>query len=66
MKLAKNIGMNKYAIKLIEEKQLPYRSIYIFSSMELEISKAYIKTYLKTEFIYPFNSFADTPISFDN
>ena len=43
--------MNKYAIKLIEEKQPSYRPIYTFSLMKLEILKAYIKTNLKTGII---------------
>lgn len=57
--------MNKYAIKLIEEKQLFYTPIYTFSSVELENLKAYIKTYLKTRFIKLFKSFAGAPIFFD-
>ncbi len=31
MELPENIGMNKHAIELIEEKQLPYRPINAFS-----------------------------------
>ena len=45
------MNMNKYTIKLIEEKQLLYGSIYILSLVKLVILKVYIETYLKTEFI---------------
>ncbi len=46
MELPENIGMNKYAIKLIEGKQPSYRPIYVLSPIELEILKTYIKIYL--------------------
>ncbi len=65
IQLSENTNMNKYAIKLIEEKQLSYAPIYTFSSVELENLKAYIKTYLKTGFIQPFKSSAGTLIFFD-
>lgn len=65
MKLPKNIGINKYAIELIEGKQLPYKPLYSLGPVELEILKAYIKTYLKTGFIRPFKSFTGTLILFD-
>lgn len=47
MELPENISINKYTIKLIEEKQSLYRPIYAFIPVELEILKTYIKTYLK-------------------
>lgn len=47
MELLENININKYTIKLIEEKQPSYRPIYAFIPVELEILKTYIKTYLK-------------------
>ena len=51
MKLPKITNMNKYAIKLIEEKQLLYKPLYTLSPIELEILKAYIEIHLKTGFI---------------
>lgn len=65
IKLRKNIGINKYAIKLVESKQLLYTSIYTFSLVELKILKAYITTYLKPGFILPFKSLAKELIFFD-
>ncbi len=65
IELPKNTGINKYAIELIEGKQLPYVPIYTLSPMELETLKAYIKTHLKTGFIQPSNSPAGASILFD-
>ena len=42
MELLKNTSMNKYAIKLIQEKKLSYKPIYALSSVKREILKAYI------------------------
>ena len=50
---------------MIDGKQLPYRPIYAFNLMELETLKAYIKTHLKTGFIWPFKSPAGAPNFFD-
>lgn len=63
--LAENININKHAIKLVNNKQLPYRHIYIFILVEFEILKAYIKTHLKTGFIQPLKSLAGIPIMFN-
>lgn len=49
--LPKNAGMNKYAIELIDGKQLLYGPIYVFSPVKLEILKTYIKTHPNTGFI---------------
>lgn len=49
--LPKNIGLNKYVIKLIKKKQPLNRSINIFSLMELDILKTNIKTYSNTDII---------------
>lgn len=65
IELPKNTGINKYTIELIEGKEPPYRSIYALSSVELETLKSYIKTHLKTRFIWPFKSSASTPIFFN-
>ncbi len=51
MKLPKNIDMNEYVIKLVEDKQLLYEPIYSLGLVELEILKTYIEPYLKTGFI---------------
>lgn len=69
IELSKNTNMNKYTIKLVEDKKLPYGLIYILWPVELEILKTYIKTNLKTEFIQPFiwsfKSPTDVPIVFN-
>ena len=65
IELSKNIGINKYAIELQDSKQPPYRSIYSLGPVKLETLKTYIKTYLKTGFIQPSKSPADTFILFD-
>lgn len=45
IKLLRNTNINKYAIELIKEKQLLYKSLYILSLVELEILKIYIETH---------------------
>ena len=65
MELPENTGINKYAIKLVEGKQPPYRPIYTLSLMKLEILKTYIKTHLKTGFIQSFKFPTRAPILFD-
>lgn len=47
MELPNNTGINKHAIKLVDDKQLLYRLIYILNPVELETLKIYIKTHLK-------------------
>ena len=59
MELFKNTSINKYAIKLVEEKELSYKLIYALSLIKLEILKAYIEIYLKTGFIQTFKFLAD-------
>lgn len=65
MELLKNTGINENAIKLIDGKQLLYMFIYALSLIELKSLKTYIKTKLKTRFIWPFKSPIGTPILFD-
>ena len=65
IKLPKNTSMNKYAIKLVENKQPPYRLIFSLASVEQETLKTYIETYLKTGFISPSKSLANAFIFFD-
>lgn len=45
IKFPKNTSINKYAIKLVKSKHLFYEFIYIFSLVELEVLKTYIKIY---------------------
>ena len=65
MELPKYTGVNQYAIELKDGKQPLYRPIYSLGAVELKTLKIYIKTYLKTGFIQPSKSRADTPILFD-
>ena len=65
MEFLENTNLNEYAIKLIEEKHLPYGLIYTLNLVELETLKTYIKTYLKTGFIWSSKSPAGIPILFD-
>lgn len=65
MELLEHNGMNNHAIKLVENKQPLYRSIYSISPMKLETLKIYIKIYLKTTFIRRFKSLAGASILFE-
>lgn len=65
IELFKNIGMNKYTIKLVESKQLLYGPIYSLEQVELETLKTYIKTHLKTGFIWSFKFPAGLSIFFN-
>ena len=57
--------LNEHAIKLEDDKQPPYGPIYSLGPVELETLKAYIKTHLKTGFIWPSKFPAGAPILFD-
>ncbi len=65
MELPENTGMNKYIIELIKRKQPLYGSIYTLSQVELKTLETYIKTHLKTGFIWPSKSLVGAPILFD-
>ncbi len=65
IELPKNTSMNEHIIELIKEKQPLYGLIYVLSPVKLETLKIYIKTYLKTSFIWPSKSPARAPIFFD-
>lgn len=65
IELFENTSMNKYAIKLVQGKQLSYRPIYNLKLVELVILKTYIKTNLKTGFFQPSKFASGTPIFFD-
>ncbi len=57
--------MNDYNIKLVDNWQILYNSIYNLGLVELEISKAYIKNNLANGFIRPSKSSIGAPIFFD-
>ena len=57
--------MNEYAIKLEEDKQPPFRSIYSIGPVELETLKSYIETNLANNFIRLFKSPIEAYILFD-
>ena len=63
--LLERIELNEYVIDLENGKQPLYRPIYSLGTVKLETLKIYIKTHLKTGFIWPFKSLADAPILFD-
>ena len=63
--LLERIKLNKHAINLEDGKQPLYRPIYSLGLVELETLKTYIKTHLKTWFIWPSKSFTSAPILFD-
>ena len=63
--LPENTGINEHTIKLEEDKQPLFGSIYNLGPMELEILKTYIKTNLANGFIRPSKSPTSAPILFD-
>ena len=65
MELPENTSINKYAIEREEGKQPPYRSIYSLRLVELKTLKTYIKTHVKTGFIWPFKFSAGGSLLFD-
>lgn len=65
MELPENTYINKHSIELEDGKQLSYGPIYSLGPLELETLKTYIKTHLKTGFIWPSKSPANAPILFD-
>ena len=65
VKLLENTRINEYAIKLKEDKQLPFGPIYNLGPVELEILKTYIKTNLANSFIQSFKSLAGVFIFFN-
>ena len=65
IELLENRNINKYAIELQKSKQPEYRQIYSLGPVKLEILKTYIKTHLKTTFIWPSKSPTSTLILFD-
>ena len=59
------MGINNYAIELVDDRQPPYGPIYSLGPVELEILKAYIENNLANGFIKPSKSPAGVPILFD-
>ena len=64
-KFLENIGINKHAIELEEDKQPLFRLIYSLDPIELETLKTYIKTNLANNFIRSSKSPVGIPILFD-
>ena len=65
VELPENIGMNKHAIELEEDKQSLFGLVYSLGPVGLETLKTYIKTNLANSFIQPSKSPAGAPILFD-
>lgn len=64
-KLPENTGINKYVIKLVEDKQPLYELIYDLGLVILKTLETYIIIYLKTGFIRPSKFFKGALILFD-
>ena len=65
VELLENTRINKYAIKLEEDKQPPFGPIYSLEPVELKILKTYIKTNLTNNFIWPFKFLVRVSILFN-
>ncbi len=63
--LPKYTDINNHTIKLVDDQQLPYSSIYSLRPMELEILKAHIENNLANGFIRSSKSPARALILFD-
>ncbi len=57
--------VNNYAIKLVNNKQPSFGSIYNLRSVKLKTLKTYIENNLASSFIRPFKSLTAAPILFD-
>lgn len=71
LKLLKNTSINIYTIKLVKDKPLFYRPIYILNIVKLETVKANIQTHIRMSFIQYSKSLASALIlsyikKFDN
>ncbi len=62
--LLKHTKINDHAIKLVDDWQPPYGSIYSLKLIELKILKAYIEINLANGFIKSFKSLARVSILF--
>ena len=63
--LLEKTELNEHAIELENGKQPSYKLTYSLGPVELETSKTYIKTHLKTKVIWLFKSPAGALILFD-
>ena len=64
-KLPEIIEINKYTIKLEEDKQSSFGLTYRLKLVKLEILKTYIKTNLANSFIWSFKSPIEASILFN-
>lgn len=64
-KFPNHTGINNYAIKLINDQQLPYGLIYSLGLVKLKRLTIYIKNNLANWFIRPSKSLFRAPILFD-
>ena len=65
IELLEHMEINYHAIKLVNDWQPPYGSIYSLGPIKLEILKAYIKNNLTNDFIRPSKSPTGALIFFD-
>ncbi len=65
IKPLKNISINNYTIKLVDDQELLYSLIYSFNLVELEILKTYSKNNLANSFIRVSKYFARIFIFFN-
>ena len=65
IKLFEYIKINNYTIKLVDDWQPLYSSIYSLKSIDLEMLKTYIENNLANGFIRPSKFLARIPIFFD-
>lgn len=65
IELSEHTGIKDYAIELEDDKQPPYRLIYVLNPVKLKTFKTYIKIHLKAEIIWPSKLFVDATILFD-
>ena len=63
--LSEYMRINDYAIKLVDDWQLPYSLIYNLGPVKLKTLKTYIENNLVNSFIRPFKFFAEALILFD-
>ena len=65
VELLEHTRINDHAIKLVDDWQLPYDSIYSLSLVKFEILKVYIKNNLANDFIRSSKSLVRVLIFFD-
>lgn len=65
IELLEHKSINNHSIKLVKSKKFSYEMICSLGLVELKTLKTYIETYLKVEFIWPFNFSVGASILFD-